>query len=360
MLAVQRYLRADGNSIESLERDFGIESTFNDDKSLVILNYSQINSVKTDELVMECRGLTLSIPDFNVVARAFPRFFNYGECLQLHEQFNWDNFVVEEKVDGSLMLIYFHNGEWCVNTRGSFAKGIVEAKLSPKTWEEFFWECVDREKVNNLLEPGKTLVFEFKSIYNKVVITHKVPHVTLLGIFPNSVQGECTRSYCDMIAERLGVSRPSYFSFKNIDEIVKYVNEQEGHLFEGVVLKDINGMRIKVKNLKYLALHRLKGNGNIFLAKNLLPFVLTGEASEILTYYPECAERLSAVQAVVDGLLVEAQILYAQTRNIDEQKAFALAVKDSRVASLLFRARKENREVRDILYESENFVLKHL
>jgi hypothetical protein len=76
MLYVQQYL-IDGNSLSSLNENYGIKTTIRDD--LVILNYSQIDSPKKHPIVMECRGLVLEIPSYRIVARSFPRFFNWGE-----------------------------------------------------------------------------------------------------------------------------------------------------------------------------------------------------------------------------------------------------------------------------------------
>lgn len=55
-LNVQRYLR-DGKTLADLEAELGIKSSENG--NLVVLNYNQIESPKTDPIVMECRQLAL-------------------------------------------------------------------------------------------------------------------------------------------------------------------------------------------------------------------------------------------------------------------------------------------------------------
>ena len=120
MLAVQEYLRS-GKTLEQLKEELGIKFVQHED-GRVILNYCQIEIPKTHPIAMECRGLTLdSKNNWNIVAKAYDRFFNLGEHLELTNQFDWSDFECYTKEDGSIMLLYYHNDEWYVNTRGSFA-----------------------------------------------------------------------------------------------------------------------------------------------------------------------------------------------------------------------------------------------
>lgn len=106
MLSVQRLLR-DGRTLDDLNKLYGIDATHSETDPLVILNYDQIESPKTHPVVRECRGLVLEKDTWNVVARAFTRFFNYGEtdC-----QFDWSKFTATTKEDGSLLLLYRYAG----------------------------------------------------------------------------------------------------------------------------------------------------------------------------------------------------------------------------------------------------------
>jgi len=97
---------------------------------LLVLNYDQINSPKTNEVVVECRSLILERKeggDFQVVSRAFDRFFNVGEIQTENEDknvFSWKNAVAYEKLDGSLVKLYWYRDSWRFSTRGTaFADG---------------------------------------------------------------------------------------------------------------------------------------------------------------------------------------------------------------------------------------------
>jgi len=125
MLCTQKYLLS-GKTCDDLSNEFYIKTNFHPDLPLVILNYDQINSPKKHPVVRECRGLVLNSSDWSLVARSFPRFFNWGEVPEEMDFFDFDDFVVQSKEDGSLVIIYFFNNEWHVNTKGSFATDMMQ------------------------------------------------------------------------------------------------------------------------------------------------------------------------------------------------------------------------------------------
>ena len=120
MLKVQEFLHG-GGTLEELKEKLGIKLTYHPTDPLVILNYDQIESPKMDPIVQECRGLVIELHTWNVIARAFNRFFNAEEALDINKNFDWNRFDAFEKADGSLVLVYWYK-EWRINTRGSFAE----------------------------------------------------------------------------------------------------------------------------------------------------------------------------------------------------------------------------------------------
>jgi hypothetical protein len=69
-----------------------------------------------------CRGLILEAGTGAIVARPWPKFFNWGELDDGERQrlatVGIDR--VSEKLDGSLIIVYHHAGGWHAATRGSF------------------------------------------------------------------------------------------------------------------------------------------------------------------------------------------------------------------------------------------------
>jgi RNA ligase len=362
MLHVQNYLKS-GKTLDDLNKELGINAAHHPELPLVILNYDMIESPKTHPVVRECRGIVLDKTDWSLVARAFSRFFNWGEVADEMPLFNWNNFLTQEKVDGSLVLLYNYKGQWLANTRGSFGLFPIlntqwEADFHnlPKdtTWQNAFCKAL---KVNNLqelnLDPNLTYVCEFCSPWNKVVRSYNTPQMFLLSTF----QGE---QELGPISHELFQPLNTY-KLNNDKEITDFLNSHPEATFEGVVIKDNNNRRWKIKNTRYVALHRMKGNNGDELAnpKNLLPYILQGEGDELLTYFPEIKDVFNSYKDKVNNELNNLIKLYEETQNIENQKEFALAIKDkTKFTSVLFTARKTNSSVKKVWSESTNIILK--
>ena len=141
MLHVQSYLR-NGGTLDGLATELGIKAKRHQTHSnLVLLKYNQIESPMSSPIVQECRGIILDeADDWNVVARAFDKFFNYGEGHAA--EINWQTARVQEKVDGSLCLVFFYKREWHVATTGTpDASGDVNA--SGKSFADYFWDTLN-------------------------------------------------------------------------------------------------------------------------------------------------------------------------------------------------------------------------
>jgi len=344
--------------LADIQVNLGIKVKRHNSFPLAILNYDQINSPKCNETVMKCRGLILDTETWEVVCHPMQRFFNEGEALEITEKFNWDNFDSYTKEDGSLIHLWNYKGEWNVSTRGSFADGICGE--SGKTWKELIEPLLPE---TSILDPSNTYAFEFCSYYNKVIRAYKDPFVTLLAIINTKSGVEYSQAQIDEFASNNGINRPDKFHHDSIEEVMKSLDHFGKHdqTFEGFVLTDVNGMRLKVKSKTYVALHHLRGSGeNMFLIRNLVPFLLSGETDEVLAYFPEIAERLAEVQENFNELEYILDNTWMLTHGIENQKEFALAVKDCPLNWVLFQERKTGKLITEILAENPSKVARYL
>jgi len=345
MLNVQEYLRTPGNTLETLHNELGIEIAEHPIDPLVILNYSQIDSPKTNPIVMECRALVLEKDTWNIVAKAFNRFFNWGEVTELMDEFDWNGFVATVKEDGSLILVYNYGGKWRINTRGSFAQSLMND--TDITWEQHVKNVWDKQNIGWMVDlpTDLTFVFELCTQENKVVRFYKEPKLALLSIFAVSPDDAFELSNGAMmdISDTHRMKRTEQLNFTamyQIEDYLKYLEDNDP-TNEGVVIRDQYNHRWKLKNKKYLTLHKMWTNGNI-TPKTLMPWVLSGDADELLTYFPEVKSLYNEVQYKVWDAFAELTKLWLETYEIPVQKDFALAIiKRTRFTSLLFTVRKE-------------------
>lgn len=342
MLQIQNYL-TNGKSLLDLQLDFGIKAVDHPDLPLVILNYNQIESPKNHPIVREARGLVLNKHDWSLVARSFPRFFNWGEVPDEMLLFDFSNFTVHSKEDGSLAVLYNFQDKWHINTRGSF--GLDTLQFQTFSWREGMCKALkvnDLADLDNKLDPKLTYICEFVSPWNKIVRNYKEPQMFLLTAFcgfdelrPEFVDSIC----CDCFL------RPQRFNFTSIDEIKFFLNEQQDidPTFEGVIICDQNFQRWKIKNPGYLSLHKIRGEGeNLYHPRHLLSFILKHEDDELLTYFPEVKDQYFSLKNKVENLFNEMLLVWSKNKNIQDQKTFALAIKDQTpFTSVLFNIRKK-------------------
>jgi len=149
--------------------------------NLVLFKYSMIDSPLDDPLVQECRGIILDEDnDWNVVSYPYNKFFNHGEDKAA--EINWDTAKVFEKVDGSLMTLYFWDGEWRVASSGSpdasgevYGTGLIFRDLFWKVWNDLGYELPSEN------EQGMCFMFELCSNFNKIVVQHPKPRIVFHG-----------------------------------------------------------------------------------------------------------------------------------------------------------------------------------
>ena len=358
------YLQS-GKTLEDLHNELGIEINRHDTLPLVILNYNQIESPKTHPIVRECRGLVLNTENWSLVARAFPRFFNWGEVADEMPLFNWDKSAALEKVDGSLCLFYYFDGEWRVNTRGSYAQmGMFNTQWQADyfkmpmsfTWKEGILRALGVKNLSELnLDPALSYACEFCSLWNKVVREYSEPCIYQLTAFAGEEEvGQqfvpCFRSVKE-------------FSLRSADEVTDYVNNQPEATWEGCVVKDDANRRWKIKNKRYLSLHKMKGNNGdaLYNPKTLLPYMLQNESDELLAIYPEIKDCFLGFKSKVDNAFCELEALWQSVKDIENQKEFALSiVGKTPFTSILFTTRKMKGALKDEWRKSEDIIVKTL
>ena len=140
--------------------------------SYVLLKYNQISSDFNEEICREARGIILDSSDnFKVVRMAFRKFFNLGESFA--DEMDWDTCVAMEKIDGSLMSVWFANGEWHLSTNGSLNAFKTELPygVAHKTFGELFESILPLSFFYNKGLENYCFTFELCSLENKVVLS---------------------------------------------------------------------------------------------------------------------------------------------------------------------------------------------
>lgn len=307
----------------------------------IVLNYSQIESPKSNPYVMQSRGLILNSETFEVLCLPFDRFFNLGEVYDHSSMIDWSKAECHEKVDGSLIKIYWDGLKWCIATRGTaFAesdvngfpitfKDLVLRALGCETDHQFQMKCMFN------LTFLKTYLFEVTSRENRVVTTYDGYTLWWLGTRCN-ITGRFENH--DDCVVKLGAKLPRKFKFNTTENCIKTAASLPD-LQEGYVIYQDGVPLCKIKSPAYVAVHHIKGEG--LSPKRIAELVLSNEQDEYLKYFPEDKQYIQPYVDVMNSLFDEMMGMAKETRTIDDQKEFAMEVKDLIYSSVLFQWKKK-------------------
>lgn len=331
------------NGLEALTEQLAISVKKVDD--LLVLNYNQIDSPKTDPLVMECRSLILESDTLKVVSRSFDRFFNYGEALNVMPEIDWNKAVAYEKVDGSLIKIYCYKGHWYISTKGT-AYGESDCMGYGVTFQELVWKALgvkndyefQQKCIDANLWDEATYIFELTSVENRVVKRYEGYKLYFLATRMNDNGGYCSKIE-KVHALKLGAIEPKCYLFNSPEECLRTARELKD-LDEGYVIYQDGTPIAKIKSPAYVAVHHIRGEG--LNPKRIMQLVLTGEQDEYLNYFPEDEVVIMPyVEAFLD-LTDAIYDSYNEIKDIVEQKDFALAAGKHKFKAALFQARAKN------------------
>ena len=188
-----------------------------------------------------CRGLILDGAG-NVVQRPFSKFFNWGDPevgpIPLDEPFE-----VYEKLDGSLGVSYFPNGEPALATRGSFTSS--QAVQGTRILREQYrrtWAALDR---------GLTYLFEIVYPLNRIVVDYgRREDIVLLAVIETATGADLPLGQFESLGFPLVERHDGVTDFRELAKV-------QASNREGYVVKFASGLRLKIKLEEYVRLHRL-------------------------------------------------------------------------------------------------------
>jgi hypothetical protein len=326
-LNIQKLLRNDSdalNKIKALGIDYRIHPRF---PNLIQFTYDQIESAsnKADLIVCESRGLILdSMQNWHVVSHGLNRFFNYGEVGSA--EIDWKSAKIFEKVDGSMLVVYWYAGAWHVSTKGTPDANCNVGEFDI-TFEKLFWKSfynqyrIIGKSIDNLI-PGWTYVFELTSKYNRIVTTQidNEGFVTLLAI-RNQAGDEVD---VNVWAEQFTVVKQ--FNINTVDAVIEAAKNLDPLSQEGFVVVDKDFNRVKIKSPGYVMIHHLKDSIN---PRRLVDLIKIGERDECLVYFPDLELRYNGLQAKMVDTGMKADFWFLQVKNYNNtRKEFALKVQE--------------------------------
>jgi hypothetical protein len=191
----------------------------------------------------------------NLVSAGFKKFINLGEQPDVFgnpsEIGHGDR--LENKLDGSLLIVSYIDGHLNCRTRGTHDAYIHENGQEINTLKEKYPKAFD----DKLIKDGTcSFLFEWLSDTQKIVLSYpNCPDIRLLGVIDHADYHYFGNEALDAVSFLIGVSRPEQFKFDNLITMLSTVKDWKDR--EGVVWYHGNDM-YKMKSAHYLFLHKLK------------------------------------------------------------------------------------------------------
>lgn len=287
-----------------------------------------------------------------IISFPMKRFFNNGQGSAA--DINWadPNLSILEKLDGTLCITGFDpfTKAWCVSTRS-----VSEADLFMDngifTFRTLFEKALketcglDFDEFTKGLNVNVTYCFELTTPYNRIVVNYPECRVTLLAarniidhkeIYLSGIGdslkwvdydklGQQTKDHLTSLGKTKentpqamipvpytlqGVPIVKSYTYSSLEDIVNWVSSLNPLEHEGVVIRDSNFNRIKVKNAAYIVynkLHDRLGSSE----RNLMEFILLETDDDIISALaPEIGINMLKIKSGLQSTIMKYDGVY--------------------------------------------------
>ncbi len=304
----------------------------------------------SDPLVCEARGIIIDIAEQKVVCWPFDKFFNVQE--QYAADIDWQSARVLEKIDGSMIKLFWYKDEWRFATSSTCdARDAAVQGYKDLTYAHVIARAVNFKEIPfDFLNRDCTYIFELVSPLTQVVIKYESTVLFFLAA-KNNVTGE------ESDTELGAFLKPRCFPLNSLEECMTAaleLNKGENIEDEGFVVVDAKHNRVKIKSPAYLAMHRMSTN-KVFTAKRMSELFCQGEDfSKLAKDFPSSAHvikyydwQFAEVRHKTENMILYSRRLFEEYDC--DRKAVAMAIKDSPYAWAGFKAIGNSKDASDIM-----------
>jgi hypothetical protein len=305
----------DINSINNIDiavdkiRQLGLMCKIHDD--IIIVKYPKDLQFSDKDYILKSRGIIIDFTNKKIINHSVEGCIDYAK---FKSKFNWNNIVIEERLDGTLINVYF-NKKWCVSTK--FCINADEARFrNNKTFRQLFdlvapniYNSLDKSYTysfllqhtdsRNVSQVNRNKLYHLESTNN---VTGEKVQITL----PNTETPQILKFGQYDLLNKLSVN-----SYEELEKIVGNMNWQKA----GVMLYTQDRQyRSKLSSPNFERVHKLiKDQANInyiiidsmYNKKNL---------PELLRYYPEFSKNAVDINTKLSNYTIKLHELYIKCK----------------------------------------------
>jgi hypothetical protein len=304
------------------------------DGDLVSLKYNQIESPMREPIAQECRGMVVDVVRRKVMAHPYNKFWNHGDVLAA--AIDWPTARVLEKLDGSLMILYWDDRteEWAVASSGTPRAGGAFGD-DEQTFRDVFWGTF---QALGMREPaplwrGTCFMFELCSMGNRIVVKYEDPRLVLHGGRFIDDGAELSHSALTAVSLVHDWELVKSYPIASIEDCLAAADALDPINCEGFIVVDAQFNRIKIKSPRYVILHHMKGEATL---RRSIELWQTGETEELLLHFPEFAPKILPVHERLEEIALTA-LQHANRLQHLTRKDYAAEVKQTRYSAIAFK-----------------------
>ena len=285
---------------------------------LTIYNYTELTQFDRlwNNVTRLARGIVFDEKG-RCVMRCLPKFFNSDEPNALLETPKDENFLIFEKLDGSLIQVV-NDPEYglLISSKGSFIS--EQAIWAKEILDKTIYDFID----------GRTYIFELIHPLNRIVVDYNgETKLVMLAIIDNSTGRELDTIQWE--------HTPKEYTLAEMSKVMKQSN------FEGVVYLYDNGYRVKIKTDEYVRMHRIMTGYSAKTIweslKNKEPLDLMNMPEEFMNWFNNTKAGLEKAYAQIE---IEAQPWIEKAKSFELGSEIAEAIKEYPYKNIIWNSLK--------------------
>jgi len=283
-----------------------------DSSELYLLKYIRNKTDLSKDYIQECRGIIMSKKNNKIICYPLKSKIHYDTFTTT---IDWDDCVIEESIDGTLINLYYYNNKWNTSTNST-----IDAKCKwncDKTFSELFF---DTAKMYNLDFNVLNKDFSYSFILCHP-LSRNITQYTFPELYHVSSRNLITYLEYDL---NIGIKKPKILKLDDYNllnvhhykDLIQYVNMLPFNK-EGIMLYNkTRTTRTKLKGKEHLIAKQLKGNHPNILYRllELLKNNDTYEQAQFLKYFPAYTNKLDNLESNMTKLSLDIQYFYDRTK----------------------------------------------
>ena len=287
MAHIEKYIKNNNNLntedlLDKLSSDFKIIQ--ND--SVFMLKY--LLKMNSKDFIRKTRGIIIDKDTYKIISYPLEGKISLEEFKKKN---NWNDTVIEESIDGTLINMYYYNDKWNYSTNST-----LNAKCywtSKETFKELFLDTLKLYNFNiNRLNKNYTYSFILCHPKTRNVSIYKTPKI--YHILSRNLD-----TYKE-VALNLNIPKPKILKLDNLnsiqcnsyEDLFKYCSKLDFNK-EGIMLYSKNRQyRTKIKGKNHIKVRNIRGNHSniIYTILECIRFNSNNKTHTFLKYYPEFKE----------------------------------------------------------------------